>query len=85
MGLKWTTEASSSGMAPNYFQTAASGGIGHIHSTYTVDRSSDYGKPIKKRGLKFNRLANLIQMEEGATFEEPLDKLRADIFRWLGR
>lgn len=40
-------------------------------------------EPKKSRGIKFMRLHQEIQMEEGEDFREPLDKLRVSVSRWL--
>lgn len=42
---------------------------------------SDYGRV--KPSSKFFRLGNECSLQEGATFEEPLDALRLSIARWL--
>lgn len=41
-------------------------------------------KPQRKRtGSKFMRLSKEVHIEEGGMFEEPLDKLRLTVARWL--
>lgn len=48
----------------------------------------DYGRSKKKPSInriKFMRLHKEVCMDEGATFEEPLDKLRLTVARWLER